>query len=135
VSVADLPAAGRWPRFTAAAAEVGFAAVHALPMRLRTEVIGALNFFDTSPGALDVGRLRIGQALADVATIGRHRHAQGFRLIRDGFVDLDSWAPDHMPELQLAGRLPLRARPLGRRLRQPVARVQTSRMALVDEPA
>ncbi len=25
VSVADLPAAGRWPRFTAAAAEVGFA--------------------------------------------------------------------------------------------------------------
>jgi GAF domain-containing protein len=70
VSVADLPAAGRWPRFTAAAAEVGFAAVHALPMRLRTEVIGALNFFDTKPGALDDGKLRIGQALADVATIG-----------------------------------------------------------------
>jgi GAF domain-containing protein len=70
VSVADLPAAGRWPRFTAAAAEVGFAAVHALPMRLRTEVIGALNLFDTKPGALDEGKLRIGQALADVATIG-----------------------------------------------------------------
>ena len=70
VSVADVPAAGRWPRFTAAAAEVGFAAVHALPMRLRSEVIGALNFFDTSPGALDEGKLRIGQALADVATIG-----------------------------------------------------------------
>jgi hypothetical protein len=70
VSVADLPVAGRWPRFTAAAAEVGFAAVHALPMRLRTEVIGALNFFDANPGALDEGKLRIGQALADVATIG-----------------------------------------------------------------
>jgi GAF domain-containing protein len=70
VSVADLPSAGRWPRFTAAAAEVGFAAVHAVPMRLRTEVIGALNFFDTSPGALSAGKLRIGQALADVATIG-----------------------------------------------------------------
>src|SRR6266545_1240588 len=60
VSVADLPTAGRWPRFTAAAAEVGFAAVHALPMRLRTEVIGALA----------EGKLRVGQALADVATIG-----------------------------------------------------------------
>lgn len=70
VSVADLSTGGRWPRFAAAAAEVGFAAVHALPMRLRSEVIGALNFFDTSPGALDQGKLRIGQALADVATIG-----------------------------------------------------------------
>jgi GAF domain-containing protein len=70
VSVADLSATGRWPRFTAAAAEVGFAAVHALPMRLRSEVIGALNLFDSQPGALDEGRLRIGQALADVATIG-----------------------------------------------------------------
>jgi GAF domain-containing protein len=82
VSVTDLPSAGRWPRFTAAAAEVGFAAVHALPMRLRSECIGALNLFDTQPGALDGGKLRIGQALADVATIGllqqrsiRHREA------------------------------------------------------------
>ena len=70
VSVVDLPTANRWPRFTAAAAEVGFAAVHALPMRLRSEVIGALNLFDVQPGALDEGKLRIGQALADVATIG-----------------------------------------------------------------
>jgi GAF domain-containing protein len=70
VSVPDLPSAGRWPRFTAAAAEVGFAAVHAMPMRLRTEVIGALNLFDINRGALDEGKLRIGQALADVATIG-----------------------------------------------------------------
>ena len=70
VSVPDLPSAGRWPRFTAAAAEVGFAAVHAMPMRLRSDVIGALNLFDATPGALDEAKLRIGQALADVATIG-----------------------------------------------------------------
>lgn len=82
ISVANLPLAGRWPRFTAAAAEVGFAAVHALPMRLRFEVIGALNLFDVNPGALGADTLRIGQALADVATIGllqqraiRHRDA------------------------------------------------------------
>lgn len=74
VSVADLPSAGRWPRFAAAAADVGFTAVHALPMRLRTEVIGALNFFDTDPGAIDAGKLRVGQALADVATIGLLQH-------------------------------------------------------------
>ena len=80
ISVADLPSAGRWPHFTLAAAEVGFAAVHALPMRLRTEVIGALNLFDVNPGALGAEKLRVGQALADVATIGLlqqraiHRH-------------------------------------------------------------
>ena len=39
-------------------------------MRLRSEVIGALNLFDVRPGALDEDKLRIGQALADVATIG-----------------------------------------------------------------
>jgi transcriptional regulator with GAF, ATPase, and Fis domain len=74
VSVPDLPSAARWPRFTAAAAEVGFAAVHALPMRLRTEVIGALNLFDINPVTLDEAQLRIGQALADVATIGLLQH-------------------------------------------------------------
>jgi hypothetical protein len=39
-------------------------------MRLRDEVIGALNLFRTGPGLLDPEELRIGQALADVATIG-----------------------------------------------------------------
>jgi transcriptional regulator with GAF, ATPase, and Fis domain len=70
VSVTDLPSEGRWPRFRAAAAEVGFGAVHALPMRLRSDVIGALNLFDVQVGAIEAAKLRIGQALADVATIG-----------------------------------------------------------------
>ena len=39
-------------------------------MRLRNQVIGALNLFRAAPGGLDPADLRIAQALADVATIG-----------------------------------------------------------------
>jgi GAF domain-containing protein len=60
----------RWPEFAAAAGEAGFAAVQALPMRLRDQVIGALNLFRITPGTFDPASVRVGQALADVATIG-----------------------------------------------------------------
>jgi transcriptional regulator with GAF, ATPase, and Fis domain len=71
VSAADLEAeAERWPRFAAAARESGFGAVQALPMRLRDQVIGALNLFRAGAGAFDLADVRVGQALADVATIG-----------------------------------------------------------------
>jgi transcriptional regulator with GAF, ATPase, and Fis domain len=61
--------ARRWPRFAVAAQQAGFAAVQALPMRLREQVIGALNLFRATPGPFDPGGMRVGQALADVATI------------------------------------------------------------------
>jgi transcriptional regulator with GAF, ATPase, and Fis domain len=71
ISVPDLSAAAdRWPQFAPAAVDTGFAAVAALPMRLREEVIGALNVFDTRPGTLTADKQRLGQALADIATIG-----------------------------------------------------------------
>jgi transcriptional regulator with GAF, ATPase, and Fis domain len=70
VAVADLSAAAdRWPRFVAEARQSGFGCVHALPMRLRSDIIGALNLFHTEPGALSDRTLHLGQALADVATI------------------------------------------------------------------
>src|SRR5437763_8800125 len=46
-------AASRWPRFAAAAQEMGFAGVHAIPMRLRDQVIGTLNLFRAAPDGLD----------------------------------------------------------------------------------
>jgi transcriptional regulator with GAF, ATPase, and Fis domain len=71
VSHADLATAGaRWSRFADAATEAGFAAVDALPMRLRSEVIGALNLFRTQAGELTDTALRTAQALVAVATIG-----------------------------------------------------------------
>jgi transcriptional regulator with GAF, ATPase, and Fis domain len=70
VTVTDLAAqAHRWPRFAAAARDAGFTAVQALPMRLREQVIGALNLFRAAPGPFDPAGIDVGQALADVATI------------------------------------------------------------------
>ena len=70
VAATDLSADRRWPRFGAAAGQAGFGAVQALPMRLRDQVIGALNLFRDTPGAFDADSVQVGQALADVATIG-----------------------------------------------------------------
>jgi transcriptional regulator with GAF, ATPase, and Fis domain len=62
-------AAARWPQFAAAAQSAGFASVHALPMRLGTNVLGTLGLFGTTAGALNDDDLTLGQALADVASV------------------------------------------------------------------
>jgi transcriptional regulator with GAF, ATPase, and Fis domain len=62
-------AAARWPQFVAAAGSVGFASVHALPMRLGSNILGALGLFGTTSGPLNVDDLSLGQALADVASV------------------------------------------------------------------
>ena len=61
---------GSWPTFGPAAVQAGFATAHALPLRLRGHVIGALVLFADRPAAPDEERLAIAQAMADVATIG-----------------------------------------------------------------
>ena len=62
-------AGGRWPRFAPVAVDAGFRAAHALPLRLRGSVIGALNLFGPREGALSAADVAAGQAMADIATI------------------------------------------------------------------
>ena len=71
----DLVAAhDRWPRFAPEALAAGFRSVHALPMRLRGAIIGALNLFHVEPGEIRPADLDAAQAFADIATIAILQH-------------------------------------------------------------
>lgn len=59
-----------WPVFTPRLQALGFSSAQAVPLRLREETIGALNMFRVTPGLLTAADLAVGQALADVATVG-----------------------------------------------------------------
>ncbi|MCM4081005.1 GAF and ANTAR domain-containing protein [Paractinoplanes hotanensis] len=58
-----------WPEFAPRATQAGFESVHAFPLRLRKEVIGAMGVFGRST-ELDEADAHIVQSLADVAVIG-----------------------------------------------------------------
>jgi GAF domain-containing protein len=76
---------GRWPRFAEEALNAGFRSVHALPMRLRGSVIGALNLFHVDPGEMRQADIEAAQALADVATIAilQHRAALEAQVVNE----------------------------------------------------
>lgn len=59
----------RWPRFAPEAIASGFLSVHALPMRLRGNVIGALNLFHADAHGLTDEGLEAARAFANIATI------------------------------------------------------------------
>ncbi|SCL34222.1 GAF domain-containing protein [Micromonospora nigra] len=67
----DLGAAGaRWPKFAPRATEAGFQSVHAFPLRLRQQAIGAMNVFGaTKGGDFADTDVTVMQALADIASI------------------------------------------------------------------
>jgi transcriptional regulator with GAF, ATPase, and Fis domain len=59
----------RWPLFAGQARKFGYQAFSAVPLRLRSQTIGALNLFDDKDVLLRDDELRTAQALADIATI------------------------------------------------------------------
>jgi GAF domain-containing protein len=79
------PPDDRWPRFAAEARRLGFTTVHALPMRLRGQVIGAVNVFASDERVLTSAEVDVGQALADVATVSllQERSLREARLLNE----------------------------------------------------
>lgn len=65
----DLAADSRWPKFAAESLAAGFPAVCAIPMRVRSDVIGCVNLFVVEPRQLTDDDVRLGQALSDIACI------------------------------------------------------------------
>jgi GAF domain-containing protein len=69
--------AGRWPEFARQARAEGFRAVHAEPVVLRVEVVGALGLFRSQPGPVPAVDQRLAQFLTRATAIGLlHRRAQ-----------------------------------------------------------
>jgi len=77
VSCADIALGpDEWRDFRTGALDLGFQSVHAMPLRLRSTVIGTLNLFGTQAGELAETDLRIARALADDASIVIRQHAR-----------------------------------------------------------
>jgi GAF domain-containing protein len=75
----------RWPTFAPVAIDAGFRSAHAIPMRLRGAIIGALNLFRSEDGDLGEFDLIAARAMADVATIAilHHRAASEAQLVNE----------------------------------------------------
>ena len=70
VAAPDLLSVDRWPAFAEEAQALGFVSAAAVPLRLRSQVVGALNVFWSEPRAVSQGDLDAALALADVAAVG-----------------------------------------------------------------
>ncbi len=60
----------RWPVFAPRASEAGFQMMCAVPLRIRTDVIGALNLFRGTDTPFTGTEMDLAQAMAEVAAIG-----------------------------------------------------------------
>lgn len=69
VNTPPADAEARWPDFSAVARTVGLESVHVFPMRLRTEVIGAMSLFYAARHTMSDDDVAVSSALTGVATI------------------------------------------------------------------
>lgn len=65
----DSEVTARWPKLAEAAHDAGFGAITAMPMRLRDQVLGALNLFRVETTPLSIDDVAVAQAFANIATI------------------------------------------------------------------
>ena len=65
---------GRWPSFSAAALQAGFASALALPLRLREATLGALNLLRVTRTPMDEVDIIVARAFADLATLSIIQH-------------------------------------------------------------
>lgn len=86
VEIADVEQAGaEWEAFRSAALREGFRSVRAVPLRVRSEVIGSLGLFRTRVGALDAMEADVALALANLASVGILHE----RVVREGSIVAD----------------------------------------------
>ena len=69
VANARLDERSPWPEFARECVAAGYPSVCAVPLRLRSTVLGCLNLFMSEPVPLDPADVALAQALADVASI------------------------------------------------------------------
>lgn len=85
--------ADRWPHFSRLCLAHGYAWVGGIPLRHDAEILGAVNLFRRKEEAVEEDELRLGQALADVATaalLQRRETTQARRQAAQLQVALDS---------------------------------------------
>jgi GAF domain-containing protein len=66
--------AGRWPLFSAAACQAGFASALALPLRLREVILGVLNLLSVADVPMAEADVIVARAFADLAALSIVQH-------------------------------------------------------------
>jgi GAF domain-containing protein len=70
VVIIDIADSVEWPQFREVALREGYRAVHAIPLRVGENSLGAMCLLSREPGDLNEVDALAGQALADIASIG-----------------------------------------------------------------